>query len=52
MRLPPPSVPALPAPVRSGTIEVVLAGGRMLRVGADVDTAVLVRIVEALETDR
>ncbi|HEU4927459.1 MAG TPA: transposase [Vicinamibacterales bacterium] len=52
VRLPPPSVPALPAPVRSGTIEVVLAGGRMLRVGADVDTAVLVRIVEALETDR
>jgi transposase len=52
VRLPPPSVPALPAPMRSGTIEVVLAGGRMLRVGADVDTAVLVRIVKALETGR
>ena len=50
VKLPP--VPALPAPVRPGTIEVVLAGGRMLRVGADVDTAVLVRIVEALEAQR
>jgi len=52
VRLPPPSMPALPAPARSGTIEVVLAGGRTLRVGADVDTAVLVRIVEALEAHR
>jgi transposase len=52
VRLPPPSVPALPAPARAGTIEVVLAGGRTLRVGADVDTAVLVRIVEALEAQR
>jgi transposase len=52
VRLPPASVPALPAPARSGTIKVVLAGGRTLRVGADVDTAVLVRIVEALETGR
>lgn len=48
VRLPPPSVPALPAPARPG-IEVVLAGGRTLRVSADVDTAALVRIVEALE---
>jgi len=30
----------------------VLAGGRTLRVGADVDTAVLVRVIEALETGR
>jgi hypothetical protein len=45
-------VPALPAPARSGTIEVVLAGGRTLRVGADVDTAALVRVIEALETGR
>ena len=52
VRLPPPSVPALPAPARPGTIEVMLAGGRTLRVGADVDTAVLVRIVEALEAQR
>ena len=52
VRLTPPSVPALPAPARPGVIEVVLAGGRMLRVGADVDTAALVRIVEALEAPR
>ena len=52
VRLPPPSVPALPAPARPGSIEVVLAGGRTLRVGDDVDTAALVRIVEALETGR
>src|SRR6185295_9924087 len=52
VRLPPPPVPALPAPARSGTIEVVLAGGRTLRVGADVDMALLVRVIEALETGR
>jgi transposase len=52
VRLPPPSVPSLPVPVRSGAIEVVLAGGRTLRVGADVDTAALMRIVEALEAQR
>jgi len=52
VRLLPPSLLALPAPARSGTIEVVLAGGRTLRVGADVDTAVLVRVIEALETGR
>ncbi|HEU5295128.1 MAG TPA: transposase [Burkholderiaceae bacterium] len=52
VRLPPPSVPILQAAARSGTIEVVLAGGRTLRVGADVDTAVLVRIIEALEARR
>jgi transposase len=48
----PSSVPAPQAAARSGLIEVVLAGGRTLRVGADVDTAALVRIVEALETRR
>ena len=52
VRLPPPSVPALPAPARPGAIEVVLAGGRTLRVDADVDVAALVRIVEALEAQR
>ena len=31
------------------TIEIVLANGRTVRVGADVDTAALVRIVAALE---
>jgi transposase-like protein len=49
VRLPPP-VPQ--AAARSGTIEVVLASGRTLRVGADVDVAVLMRIVEALEAHR
>src|SRR5262245_18286578 len=52
VRLPPPSVPAPSDPARSGIIEVVLAGGRTIRVGSDVDTAALVRIVEALETRR
>jgi transposase-like protein len=52
VRLPPPSVPARQAPARPDTIEVVLVGGRMLRVGEDVDTSALVRIVEALEGRR
>jgi transposase len=52
VRLPPSSLSAPQAVARSGTIEVVLAGGRTLRVGADVDTAALVRIVEALEAGR
>jgi transposase len=46
VRLPP------PAPVRPGTIEVVLAGGRTVRVGADVEVGALMRIVEALEAGR
>jgi len=52
VRLPPPSVPVPPAPARPGIIEIALAGGRTLRVGTDVDTAALVRIVEALEARR
>jgi transposase len=52
VRLPPPSVPAPQAPARSGSIEVVLVGGRTIRVGADVDTVTLLRIVEALEAHR
>jgi transposase len=52
VRLPAPALPAPQAPARSGSIEVVLAGGRTLRVGADVDPAVLVRVVEALEAGR
>jgi transposase len=52
VRLPPPSLPVPQAAARLSTIEVVLAGGRTLRVGADVDVAVLVRIVEALEAHR
>jgi transposase len=48
------SSPSMPAstPTTAGTIEIVLAGGRTVRVGADVDTAALVRIVEALEAHR
>jgi transposase len=52
VRLPPPSRPAPPASARSGSIEIVLASGRTLRVGTDVDTDALVRIVEALEARR
>ena len=43
-----PPVASAPAP-KPTLIEIVLAGGRMVRVGADVDTAALVRIVAALE---
>lgn len=44
----PPSIALMP-PSKLGTIDVVLSGGRTVRVGADVDTTVLLRIVEALE---
>lgn len=40
------------SPARSGAIEIVLAGGRTVRVGLDVDTAALVRLIEALEERR
>jgi transposase len=50
VRLPPPR--ATDAQGRSGIIEVVLANGRTVRVGADVDTAVLMRIIDALEMGR
>ena len=50
VRLPPPR--ATDAQGRSGIIEVVLANGRTVRVGPDVDTVVLMRIIDALETDR
>jgi transposase len=52
VRLPPPSVPAPPAPARPGTIEVVVTGGRTIRVGADIEVGALLRIVEALEAGR
>ena len=42
--------PAREAPAAAHTIEIILANGRAVRVGADVDTAALVRIVAALET--
>jgi transposase len=47
--LPPPD--AAP-PAKPSTIEIVIAGGRTVRVSADVDTAALVRIVAALEAGR
>jgi transposase len=37
---------------KSGTIEIIIAGGRVVRVGGDVDTAALVGIIEALEARR
>lgn len=51
--LPPPSSPVpASALLHTSTIEIVLDGGRTMRVGADVDTAALLRIVEALEKNR
>lgn len=47
--LPPPDAPA---PAKPGHIEITIAGGRTVRVGADVDTAALVRIIAALEAGR
>ena len=47
--LPPPEAPA---PAKPGTIEIVIAGGRTVRVSTDIDTAALVRIVAALESRR
>ena len=45
--------PDLSVPPKAATmIEIILANGRAVRVGADVDTAVLVRIVAALETSQ
>jgi transposase len=51
VRLPPPrGAPSSPA--WSGAIEIALAGGCTIRVGSDVDTGALVRIIEALEERR
>jgi hypothetical protein len=47
--LPPPEAPLS---AKRGPIEIVIGGGRIVRVGADVDTAALLRIVTALETGR
>ena len=58
MMLPAPLTPPEPTrerasvAVKTGTIEIVLDGRRTVRVGADVDTGALVRIVEALEKPR
>ena len=37
---------------KAGAIEIVIAGGRTVRVGTDIDTAALVRIISALEGAR
>ena len=51
------AAPKTPTPERSvagkpGAIEIVIAGGRTVRVGTDVDTASLMRIIAALEGTR
>ena len=51
---PPPNAPKVPrvrqaAAVNPAVIDIVLANGRSVRVGTDVDTTALVRIVAALE---
>lgn len=48
---PPPSVPTT-TPTKPCSIDIVLDGGRTVRVGADVDTAALMRIIDALEKPR
>jgi transposase len=50
--LAPPATADAAATSRSGVIEIVIAGGRLVRVGADVDTAALTRIIDALEKRR
>ena len=51
VRLPAPTSPApANAFARTSTIEIVLDGCRTVRVGADVDTGALVRIIDALES--
>ena len=49
---PTPLVVAPSKPACIGSIEVVIANGRLLRIGADVDTVALVRIIAALEAQR
>ena len=44
-----PRAPGMPLNSRDGSIEVVLANGRSVRVAADIDTAALMRIVSVLE---
>ena len=47
-----PTTPAPSVSSKSGTIAIVIAGGRTVRVDADVDTVALVRIILALEAPR
>ena len=51
------AAPTTPAPepnvaAKPSTIEIVIAGGRVVRVGADIDTIALLRIIAALEGSR
>ena len=48
---PPPSTPG-PKPLKTGGIEIMIAGGRTVRVGTDAGTDVLVAIIDALEKNR
>ena len=51
--LPPPSPPPPAAkPLKTGGIEIMIAGGRTVRVGTDAGTDVLVAIIDALEKNR
>ena len=43
------SSPPQSSPLGPDSIEITIAGGRTVRVSADVDTAALVRIIDALE---
>jgi hypothetical protein len=47
--LPAPSLPTPIAVAKLDTIDILIAGGRTVRVRADVDPAALVRIIAALE---
>ena len=47
-----PTPPAAGIACKPGTIEIMLVGGRTVRVGNDFDTTVLVRIIDALENRR
>jgi transposase len=42
-------LPPAVSPAKSGTIDILIAGRRTVRVGGDVDTEALVRIIRALE---
>jgi transposase len=44
--------PRTMAPAEPSPIEIGIAGGRTVRVSADVDTAALVRIIDALEREQ
>ena len=50
--LPAPAPPIAVASAQPSTIEITVAGGRTVRVTADVDPVALVRIIHALEDER